>query len=211
MDPDTKLRLLDQYSAGQNLDDHFGPLMGQPNYQQRMPEEYMYPQNYQAPVYQDPVPYQDPYYMQPQPLPPPQQHIPYPQPHEYYGHHPQYMPHPMYNHPPPAHPKENNELKIYMQKQGELLEKISNRLESREAKPSTSNRVDSRLFESKFKDFEKENEFKLQLMKQQQIIENLQRQQEDPGWNENMFGTQHNPMQDYLTPQGEGFITCIPN
>ena len=205
MDSDTKLRLLDQFSAGQNLNDHFGPMLGQPNYQQRIPDEYIYPQNYEVPIHQDPIPYQNPYYAQHQPLPIPQQHIPHP--HEYYGHHPQYMPHSMYNHPPPAHPKENNELKTHMQKQGELLEKISNRLESRETKPSTSHRVDPKLFEDKFKDFEKETDLRLQLMKQQQIIEALQRQHEAPAWNDNMYGSQINPMQDYMTSQGETFIT----
>lgn len=97
--------------------------------------------------------------------PPPQQYYPVP---GYGG----------YNAPPPS--SENLEMKVYMQKQTDLLERISDKLAKRKAESREKPRRDTRDFEHRFRDFEKETELRMQLMKQQQTIENLQTQTTQP-------------------------------
>jgi len=178
--------LLDQFSAGHNLEDHLshhrhmGKSRSRPNnldfakintyndhsYHSSPPSRRALP---------DPYPYNPPQF-NPQPQP---QFNPYPYPQPTYGFNPQLYPSPQgcsHGHCHNHSQSESPDLKLYMQKQNDLLESMYRRMNTRERTAKSRKGLDSRAIDNKFKDYEKETELRLQLMKQQQIIESLQNQ-----------------------------------
>jgi len=132
---------------------------------------------------------------------------------------PQFMPPPGYGYGyPPYQPQQNNEnseVKYQMQRQNDLLEALTKRLSSSRERDRDRGReesrhrrgLSSRALEDKFKDYEKETELRLQLMKQQQLIENLQNNNNQPNQTPEVYNPQtlaQNFMQ-HLNPFQAGY------
>jgi len=192
-DYETQNNLLSQFANSNSLDDH---LSGFGNDQSRN-----YGQNLRnnsgnsTPLAQHK---QSPYNP-----PPPQFNVqsspqfnPYPAPGYGYPPYNPYMPPPNYGYGyPPYQPPQNNEnseMKYQMQRQNDLLEALTKRIApSRERGDSRHRRnLSSRALEDKFKDYEKETELRLQLMKQQQLIENLQANNNQPNQSADVYNPQ---------------------
>lgn len=191
---DLKLSLLDKFSLNNGLEDQLssfvpnsGGLTGRSNNGLDNSRDYGDMSRYMGATSGSRAPTSSfrPNLMQREIREPVQQYSPYLPPSSFNPQPQQYYPAPGYgyNAPPPS--SENLEMKLQMQKQTDLLERISDKLAKRKNESREKPRRDTREFENRFRDFEKETELRLQLMKQQQTIENLQTQNTQPRQKQN--------------------------
>lgn len=190
-------RLLDNYSGGgddpladfmrnpkQNQaqyddEEYDEPVLQEENYRPRTFNQFPNPRQQQPPPYMPTqYPMQQPYGggypqpFQPQPMMPNYMY-PYPYPNNF--------PSPIVN---PKDKEKDNELKFSLEKQAMLLETLGKTLEQNLTnKPSSQSesrkKLDSREFERRLQEYERENELKMMLARQQERLEALERERLD--------------------------------
>jgi len=222
-----KHKLLDDYVAGNNLDDHLNgfakEFIREPQVQQGRYSRGISPvrQSYDvgtgpAPFFNDglgpqnypetdrypynPSPVMNGSYTQPviQPIIQPPQFNVNPMPPYSSMVYPNYTPNPNYIQNPQS--MEASILASQVEKQTQLLEAIKSKLE-KPGSESSRRRLDSRELDKRLREMERENELKLQLARQQQMIELLSNNQYQQ--KADLFPKYYDPLNNYgVRPQG---------